>query len=196
MKRTQNKLTRTLKKLENGRNPEQATKSSVIDKEELKACFEKAIPLLQEGGCLHQISLFLELVIAEKFPLRNIAFLAFLEVVTWFGNSTTTLMRYSSETKLFWRTGFQLFKGKSHTLHLCPPSSWKALQCLLKFESRRKIPHLSQRTFLFFGAVTAARISTIINKNKNKCYRPVYMYLSQYGPVDKGYRGLRPILDK
>ena len=55
---------------------------------------------------------FLILVADNNFPLSNIAFQLFIDVVRWFGNENTSAMKYALDVKLFWLTGLQLFKGK------------------------------------------------------------------------------------
>ena len=55
---------------------------------------------------------FFKLVNEKRFPLDNIAFDLFLDVVKWFSVSSTTLMRYNPTTKAFWRLGYILFHGR------------------------------------------------------------------------------------
>ena len=52
---------------------------------------------------------FFELVANKQFPLDNISFLLWIEVVKWFSCVSTTQMRYTDETKLFWKLGWRLF---------------------------------------------------------------------------------------
>ena len=52
---------------------------------------------------------FFELVEEDKFSLTNIAYLLWNEVVRWFQCTSTTQMRYSKETKTFWKLGWQIF---------------------------------------------------------------------------------------
>ena len=55
----------------------------------------------------------LKKMLAEgTFPLKNIAYLLFLDIVELFSRDSTSQMRYSEETKKFWRDGMKLFKGK------------------------------------------------------------------------------------
>lgn len=44
--------------------------------------------------------------------MNNIAFLLLLDVVRFYKLENTTHMRYRDETRLFWRTGFQMFHGR------------------------------------------------------------------------------------
>ena len=55
---------------------------------------------------------FNKMVAEGTFPMTNIAYLLFLDIVEWFSNDSTTQMRYPEETKIFWRVGMKLFKGK------------------------------------------------------------------------------------
>ncbi|MEW8546432.1 MAG: YqaJ viral recombinase family protein, partial [Candidatus Thiodiazotropha sp.] len=55
---------------------------------------------------------FFEQVSTNVFPLHNIAFQLWREVVQWYSKETTTTMRYSEETKKFWKLGWRLFGGK------------------------------------------------------------------------------------
>ena len=55
---------------------------------------------------------FLKLVAADKFPMENIAYALFNDLVTWLTVENCNLMRYSPITLRFWRTGRQLLKRK------------------------------------------------------------------------------------
>ncbi|KAK3103474.1 hypothetical protein FSP39_019495 [Pinctada imbricata] len=55
---------------------------------------------------------FFQLVNEKKFPLQNTSLLLWCEVVKWFNCKTTTNMRYSRQTKTFWKLGWRLFGGK------------------------------------------------------------------------------------
>ena len=46
---------------------------------------------------------------SDTFPLDNIAFLLWIDVVNWFDTSNTTQMRYSEDTKLFLKVGWRIF---------------------------------------------------------------------------------------
>ena len=60
----------------------------------------------QDNGLLLTWLMFHQLIVNGKCPLDNIAFRLFLDVVRFFGSSTTSQMRYSKDTKLFWRINF------------------------------------------------------------------------------------------
>ena len=55
---------------------------------------------------------FNKMLAEGTFPMSNIAYLLFLDIVEWYSTDSTTNMRYSDETKQFWRVGMKLFKGK------------------------------------------------------------------------------------
>ena len=54
---------------------------------------------------------FNRLVAEKSFPLTNIAYLLFLDIVKWFSTKTTSQMRYSDEVRRFWWVGLKLCKG-------------------------------------------------------------------------------------
>ncbi|XP_035687318.1 uncharacterized protein LOC118423289 [Branchiostoma floridae] len=56
---------------------------------------------------------FCHLVEAGKFPLDNICFHLWCEVVDWYNlDTSSTGMRYSPVTKTFWKIGWRLFGGR------------------------------------------------------------------------------------
>ncbi len=68
---------------------------------------------LRNNGMLDIFCMLWELLERRRFPMDNICLSLFADVVKWYGSeSSTTTMRYSVMTKLFWRTGYKLFKGK------------------------------------------------------------------------------------
>ena len=52
---------------------------------------------------------FFEMVSEKTFPLDTTAFLLWIEVVKWYDCSSTTCMRYTNETKQFWKLGWIMF---------------------------------------------------------------------------------------
>ena len=49
----------------------------------------------------------------DTFPVENICFRLFLDVVEWYSAPNTSQMRsIPDETKRFWEVGYRLFKGK------------------------------------------------------------------------------------
>jgi hypothetical protein len=45
--------------------------------------------------------------------MDNITFLLFLDVVRWYGKTSTTQMRYNdTAVNKFWRIGYKMFHGK------------------------------------------------------------------------------------
>ena len=81
--------------------------------DELVSLLPKVIDTLKEHGKMQEFLSFNRLLSEDKFPLDNIAFLLFLDVVRWLSlEETATRMRYSDEVKCFWRTGLRLFHGR------------------------------------------------------------------------------------
>ena len=55
---------------------------------------------------------FFQEVADGKFPLTNISFLLWLDVVNWYKHEVTSSMRYMEQTKKFWKLGWRHFGGK------------------------------------------------------------------------------------
>ena len=53
-----------------------------------------------------------ELIANNKFPMDNIAFLLFLDVVRWYSKDNTVAMRYDDSVSKFWRIGFKSIHGR------------------------------------------------------------------------------------
>ena len=71
------------------------------------------IDKLKEHGQVEIYKKWCTLVKDDTFPLDNICYLLFLDLVTWFDQPITSKMRYfRSETKKFWEVGYRLFRGK------------------------------------------------------------------------------------
>jgi hypothetical protein len=77
---------------------------------EIVSLIPTVIDQLKRAGKLTEYISFHKLVNDGKFPLDNLAFLLFLDVVRWFGTETAIYStRYSGEIKLFWKTELRLF---------------------------------------------------------------------------------------
>ena len=71
------------------------------------------IEKLKQCGQLDLYMKWCNLVATNRFPLDNICYLLFLDVVQWFSSSQTSQMRYFQEETLnFWKVGYRLFHGK------------------------------------------------------------------------------------
>ena len=79
---------------------------------ELVELLPGVINTLKDGGRLSEYVAFNRLLHEGDFPLDNIAFILFLDVVRWFTLDESTQMRYSDPVKLFWLTGLRLFHGR------------------------------------------------------------------------------------
>lgn len=67
---------------------------------------------LHDCGHLQTFLELWDLIADNAFPFDNIAFRLFMDVVSWYSKRNTSQMRYSDITKMFWRTGYKLFRGK------------------------------------------------------------------------------------
>ena len=55
---------------------------------------------------------FMQLMSSGNFPIKNLCYNLFNDVVQWYSCGSSTEMRYSDETKQFWCIGKRLFHGK------------------------------------------------------------------------------------
>ena len=67
---------------------------------------------LEEVGQKEYFTKFINLIHSGNFPLENICYLLFLDLVDWHSCDTTIRMRYRPETVKFWQIGYRLFHGK------------------------------------------------------------------------------------
>ena len=68
---------------------------------------------LRQSGCLDTYSKWCHMMSEDRFPIENICFQLFLNVIEWYSAPNTSEMRYiHDETKQFWEVGYRLFKGK------------------------------------------------------------------------------------
>ena len=85
----------------------------------------KVLKSLEDVGQKESFLKFMGLLASGKFPLHNICYLLFLDIVEWFSCDSTTHMRYGHETVKLWQIGYRLFHGK------CPdvrdPQLWTGL---------------------------------------------------------------------
>ena len=71
------------------------------------------IESLKKAGKLDEYVQFNRLLSDGKFPMTNITFLLFLDIVRWYSlDDVTTTMRFSEGVKEFWCTGLRLFHGR------------------------------------------------------------------------------------
>ena len=88
------------------------TDTQADDSRDLKYVHNLLPRVLQELGRVGKSDTFvkfLELVNEIKFPLNNIAFSLFCDVVSWYSLSDTRCMRYSEDTIQFFWVGLKLF---------------------------------------------------------------------------------------
>ncbi|CAG2226539.1 unnamed protein product [Mytilus edulis] len=79
---------------------------------ELYELLPSVIQTLKNEGEMDSYVKFNRLLAGNKLPLKNIAFLLFKDVVSWYSLDDSHKMRYSPEVKQFWRVGLKLFKGR------------------------------------------------------------------------------------
>ncbi|KAL5011712.1 hypothetical protein ScPMuIL_010263 [Solemya velum] len=76
----------------------------------------KQLPLvienLKKHGQFEIWKKFHEMLSENRFPMDNIAYLLFLDVVKWFGHENVVSMRYDEQVTKFWRIGYRLFHGR------------------------------------------------------------------------------------
>ena len=70
------------------------------------------IQCLKEAQKFEDIKKFLLLVAQNRFPMQNIAFKLFLDLVRWLSVEHSNLMRFSPVSLHFWRTGRCIPKRK------------------------------------------------------------------------------------
>ena len=80
--------------------------------DELTVLLPDVLSSLQAEGQLATYMKFTNMLASKQFPLNNICYLLFLDLVEWFSCKNTSRMRYRPETIKFWQIGFRLFHGK------------------------------------------------------------------------------------
>ncbi len=81
--------------------------------QEFVSLMPNVVQHLRDAGVLSSFVKFNRLAGQGTFPMRNIAFLLFLDVAEWFSGDCTSGMRYKfPETWKFWNIGYKLFKGR------------------------------------------------------------------------------------
>jgi len=76
------------------------------------ATFIDALKVFKKHNVDRDIQTFLKLVSEEKFPLDNVSFQLFLDVVSWYNASDTRQARYNETTMKFFWVGKRLFGGR------------------------------------------------------------------------------------
>ena len=71
----------------------------------------KVLKSLEDVGQKESFLKCMGLLASGTFPLHNICYLLFLDIVEWFSCDSTTHMRYGHETVKFWQIGYRLFHG-------------------------------------------------------------------------------------
>ena len=84
-------------------SPEGRTTHELID---------DVITVLESHGIQSDFITFLKLVADGKFPLNNVAFMLFIDVVKWFDSKDIRSVRYNDTTMKFFWLGKKLFGGR------------------------------------------------------------------------------------
>lgn len=79
---------------------------------EMTMLLPKVIETLKLCGRHTEWVNFMRLVSKGEFPLDNIAYQLFLDVVKFYSSSNIHSMRYTKDVKDFWALGYKLFRGK------------------------------------------------------------------------------------
>jgi hypothetical protein len=83
------------------------------EREILIKLIPSVVETMKNHGQLETWIQFNQLLSTQSFPMDNIAFLLFLDVVRWYGTTSTTQMRYNdTAVNKFWRTGYKMLHGK------------------------------------------------------------------------------------
>ena len=107
-----NKLPRTSISTHAAESSMQADLSTSNDLDYIITLIPTVIENLRTHGKLDGYMKFHKLLAEDKFPVTNIAFLLFLDVVKWFDCENSLSMRYDPAVTKFWRIGYKLFHGK------------------------------------------------------------------------------------
>ncbi|KAH3864842.1 hypothetical protein DPMN_027871 [Dreissena polymorpha] len=79
---------------------------------DISVLWEQSFHALHEAGLDQTLFAFLKEFSDGRFPPDNLALRLFADVVKWFSCKQTTEMRYSRESKMFWKLGCRLFGGR------------------------------------------------------------------------------------
>ena len=83
------------------------------EREILIKLIPSVVETMKNHGQLETWIQFNQLLSTQSFTMDNIAFLLFLDVVRWYGKTSTTQMRYNDiAVNKLWRIGYKMFHGK------------------------------------------------------------------------------------
>jgi hypothetical protein len=72
----------------------------------------KVLKSLEDVGQKESFLKCMGLLASGTFPLHNICYPLFVDIVEWFSCDSATHMRYGHETVKFWQIEYRLFHGK------------------------------------------------------------------------------------
>ena len=68
---------------------------------EMAKMLPKILDEFSKYGMENDLLTFFHLVSENRFPFSNIAFMLWLEIVRWYGQDSSSTMRYMGQTKMF-----------------------------------------------------------------------------------------------
>ena len=99
----------------NNNSNEGSTMSSLgddIEDQSNQELLTDAIKVLKEHNVYNEVVTFLKLVSQKDFPLDNVAFQLFLDVVKWFDTEDVRSIRHNDTSMTFFWLGKRLFGGR------------------------------------------------------------------------------------
>ncbi len=79
---------------------------------EMQRLIPHVLNTMFECGKLESYLKFNRLIFSGNFPMNNICFLLFTDLIEWFSCQNTCNIKYQTETMQFWQIGYRLFQGK------------------------------------------------------------------------------------
>ena len=148
---------------------------------------------LKEANQLQIIKDFFRLVSQDQFPLKNLAYQLFLDVVRWFAADSDKEMRYSPEVMTFWKIGKILFHGKFIRLMTGieqeEPNFVVPTDTLLRFRNEKEPPGILKNLKLV--AENASEMDTFrisidgkkVNSNRTDVLSEIYLFGFKSSPT-------------
>jgi len=136
-------------------------KKSLTD--ELLDLFPKVMLTQQEHGDLDTWAQFFRNVHNDTFPLDNISYQLFLDVVRWHDTDDKRRMRYSEEVKRFWATGLKLFRGKS-------------LHFMGGYRHERDVSDVQCGNSINFACPDRKLLQCVVKSNNTDCQKPGILF--------------------
>lgn len=150
--------------------PSKLTAESSSDYDEMVKLLPMVIKTLEESDKLEDMKRFLQLLADEKFPMQNIAYELFNDLIRWLSVEKCNLMRYSPVTLRFWRSGRHMLKKK----YIRTMSGPKLSGCSTTHEDERG-KYSTEHSKVNF-AVPSDRLLRPNKQIKQECQSPGMLY--------------------